>query len=146
MNVQHDCRASDCDASGTTPQLQERQITDRVAHSVVHKDDTRFVINTHALHNATLLRKFLPRYLTVPRPLFPNRHQRHTDIAVNVAAQQQAKRAVTKAKTAATKLRNKEAKEARANQTRGDIGGSGQSSTSAGPPGKRRREEPNEMG
>jgi hypothetical protein len=64
---------------------------------------------------------------------------------VDVAAQQQAKRAVTKAKTAATKLKNKEAKEARANQVSGDVrsGGHGHASISTNAPAaKWRCEEP----
>lgn len=148
MNVQHDCRASDRNASGSTPQLQEQQITDRVVHSIVHKDNMRFIINTHALHNAMLLCKFLLHYLTVPRLLFPDQHQQHTNIAVNVAAQQQAKWAVTKAKTAATRLRNKEAKEARTNQSWGEAGTSGNEHASMStdtPSTKQKRAESNSV-
>ncbi|KAJ7937476.1 hypothetical protein B0H13DRAFT_1852447 [Mycena leptocephala] len=61
FNVQHDCRASECDASGVTRQMQERQQSDKIIHSIVHKDDTRFIINLHGFHNARLLRKYLAR-------------------------------------------------------------------------------------
>ncbi|KAJ7875206.1 hypothetical protein B0H13DRAFT_2236125 [Mycena leptocephala] len=69
FNVQHDCRASECDASGVAHQMQERQQSDKIIHSIVHKDDTRFIINLHGFHNARLLRKYLPVALTTPRPL-----------------------------------------------------------------------------
>ncbi|KAJ6573348.1 hypothetical protein B0H10DRAFT_1927632 [Mycena sp. CBHHK59/15] len=77
VNVQHDCRACGCDASGITRQMQERQESDTLIHSVVHKDATRFVINTHRFHNAGLLRKYLPVALTKPRPLFIDRRAWH---------------------------------------------------------------------
>ncbi|KAJ7215182.1 hypothetical protein C8J57DRAFT_1600480 [Mycena rebaudengoi] len=57
VNVQHDCRASGCDTSGVTRQMQKRQPSDTLIHSIVHKDTGRFVINTHGFHNAGLLRK-----------------------------------------------------------------------------------------
>ncbi|KAJ6540253.1 hypothetical protein B0H10DRAFT_1767244, partial [Mycena sp. CBHHK59/15] len=66
FNVQHDCRACGCDASGITRQMQERQESDKLIHSIVHKGDNRFVINTHGFHNAALLRKYLPVALTKP--------------------------------------------------------------------------------
>ncbi|KAJ6551095.1 hypothetical protein B0H10DRAFT_2169864 [Mycena sp. CBHHK59/15] len=80
FNVQHDCRASECDASGVTRQMQERQQSDTIIHSIVHKDDTRFIINLHGFHNARLLRKYLPVVLTTPRPLFADRRQRHDEL------------------------------------------------------------------
>ncbi|KAJ6538143.1 hypothetical protein B0H19DRAFT_1213675 [Mycena capillaripes] len=67
FNVQHDCRACGCDASGVTRQMQERQESETIIHSIVHKDDARFIINTHGFHNAGLLRKYLPVALTKPR-------------------------------------------------------------------------------
>ncbi|KAJ7504028.1 hypothetical protein B0H11DRAFT_1692410, partial [Mycena galericulata] len=92
FNVQHDCRACECDASGVTRQMQERQESDTVIHSIVHKDDTRFIINTHGFHNAGLLRKYLPVALTKPRPLFADRRQRHNDLAAILAVTQKEKR------------------------------------------------------
>ncbi|KAJ7622956.1 hypothetical protein B0H17DRAFT_1164467 [Mycena rosella] len=66
FNAQHDCRACSCDASGVTRQMQERQESDTLIHSIVHKDDSRFVINTHGFHNAGLLRKFFPSHSQSP--------------------------------------------------------------------------------
>ncbi|KAJ7736973.1 hypothetical protein DFH07DRAFT_966662 [Mycena maculata] len=93
FNAQHDCRACGCDASGITRQMQERQESNTIIHSIVHKDDTRFVINMHGFHNAGLLRKYLPVALTKPRPLYP-----------------EGERAATQAKAAATREKNKAAK------------------------------------
>ncbi|KAJ6552343.1 hypothetical protein B0H10DRAFT_1739908, partial [Mycena sp. CBHHK59/15] len=68
VNVQHDCRACNCDATGISRQMQERQETDRIVRTIEHKEGSCFVINTHSFHNASLLRKFLPVALTKPRP------------------------------------------------------------------------------
>lgn len=112
INVQHDCHACGCDASGITRQLQERQESMRSIRSIVHKDDTRFIINTHALHNATLLRKFLPRYLTVPRHLFLDRRRRLDELGIQTTTDMTAKKAATAAKAAETREKNKEARTA----------------------------------
>lgn len=112
FNVQHDCRACGCDASGITRQMQERHESDTLIHSIVHKDDVRFIINMHGFHNAGLLRKYLPIALTKPRPLFLNRRQRHDELAGILAVTQKEKRAATQQKAAATREKNKAAKSA----------------------------------
>ncbi|KAF8804948.1 hypothetical protein BYT27DRAFT_7105864, partial [Phlegmacium glaucopus] len=114
FNVQHDCQAHKCEPTGSTRQLQERQETNRVIRSIVHKDDTNFIINLHALHNATLLRKFLPRYMTVPRPLFLDRRKRLDELGVKITEQMLAKKAATTAKAAETRKKNNQAKAAAA--------------------------------
>ncbi|KAJ7483006.1 hypothetical protein B0H11DRAFT_1862828 [Mycena galericulata] len=111
VNVQHDCRACGCDASGVTRQMQERQESDKLIHSIIHKPDDRYVINTHGFHNAGLLRKYLPVALTKPRPLFADRRKRHDDLAGPLAAAQKQKRAATQEKAAATREKKKAAKE-----------------------------------
>ncbi|KAJ6559708.1 hypothetical protein B0H19DRAFT_944520 [Mycena capillaripes] len=110
FNVQHDCRACGCDASGVTRQMQERQESDTIIHSIVHKDDARFIIHMHRFHNAGLLRKYLPVALTKPRPLFPHRRQRHDELAANLAVTQKQKRTATQEKAAATREKNKAVK------------------------------------
>ncbi|KAJ6616004.1 hypothetical protein B0H10DRAFT_1800295, partial [Mycena sp. CBHHK59/15] len=105
VNMQHDCRACNCDASGISQQMQERQVTDKII--------CRIVINTTRLHDAALFRKFLPVALTKPRPLFLDRQACHDELAITLAAQQGHKRATTKAKAAATRQKNKAKKEAR---------------------------------
>lgn len=106
FNVQHDCHSSGCTASGTAHQRQERQPSDKIIHTIVHKEDTRFIINTHALHNASLLRKFLPRYLTVPRPLYPDRRKRHDELGKELVITEKARRVEIARKTAETKKKN----------------------------------------
>ncbi|KAJ6615671.1 hypothetical protein B0H10DRAFT_2255157, partial [Mycena sp. CBHHK59/15] len=68
-------RACGCDASGVTRQMQERQESDMLVHSIVHSNDTQFVVNMHAFHNARLLRKVLPVALTKPRCLYTDRRK-----------------------------------------------------------------------
>lgn len=71
-------------------------------------DDEQYIINTHALHNAARLRCYLPRYLTVPRPLIMNRKEWHVEIVVGLRVTQSAKRTQTQEKAAATRQKNKE--------------------------------------
>ncbi|KAJ6622967.1 hypothetical protein B0H10DRAFT_2337684 [Mycena sp. CBHHK59/15] len=86
---------SRCDASGVTRQMQERKESDTLIHFIIHKDDDRFMINTHGFHNAGLLRKYL---LTKPRPLFLDRRKRHDDHSENLAVAQKQKHAATQEK------------------------------------------------
>ncbi len=53
----------------------------------------RFVINTHAFHNAHRLRAALDRSLTVPIPLYPpeTRKAKHYEMAKNLRAVQKAR-------------------------------------------------------
>ncbi|KAJ7614819.1 hypothetical protein FB45DRAFT_1108964 [Roridomyces roridus] len=111
FNVQHDCRACGCSATGTSRKKQERVASDVIVHSIVHTEDTRFIINTHAFHNAGLLRKFLPIALTKPRRLFEDRKKRHDELASPLAVAQKEKRAATQVKAAATREKNKAARE-----------------------------------
>ena len=83
-------------------QVQERQETEQTVKSIYHEDDKHFVVNTHALHNATLLRKFLPRNLTAPKPLYNDREAKHHEIAAKLRVTQAEKRARTAAKRKAT--------------------------------------------
>lgn len=69
---------------------------------ICHEDDKHFVVNTHALHNATLLRKFLPHNLTAPKPLYNDRKARHHEIAATLWITQAEKRARTAVKQKAT--------------------------------------------
>jgi len=65
----------------------------------------------HALqiHNSSLLRKYLPRDLTAPRPLFFNHHERHFELAAHLRIQQDKKRIASKEKSAATRQKKKQA-------------------------------------
>ncbi|KAJ7816202.1 hypothetical protein B0H14DRAFT_3744099 [Mycena olivaceomarginata] len=70
FNVQHDCHSANCEASGVWLRMQERVESDQIEKYIIHEPLDRFIINTHAFHNAHLLRATLPRHLVAPVPLF----------------------------------------------------------------------------
>ncbi|KAJ3853854.1 hypothetical protein EV368DRAFT_73223 [Lentinula lateritia] len=90
--------------------------------TIQHVDDQKFIINTHALHNAHHLWRFLPRYLTVPRPLYPDRKQWHRELAGKLVVTQVEKRAETNCKAAETRAKNAAAKNSGAGLTTTDNG------------------------
>lgn len=97
-NVQHDCSLAKCTASGKRPVMQERVESGLLMTYIEHRPCERFIINTHAFHNAHLLRSTLPRSLVAPIPLFQNRQTKHIEMARNLRETQQAKRTATKAR------------------------------------------------
>ena len=92
-NVQHDCPLAKCTASGKQPLMQERVESDLFKTYIEHKPVERFVINTHAFHNAHRLRTALECSLVVPIPLYPLevRKAKHTEIAHSLRVTQKAK-------------------------------------------------------
>ena len=66
LNVQHDCRDAGCGPTGEQIVLQERLTTLRTVPTIEHRPTDRFVINMHALHNASLIRLALDRELVCP--------------------------------------------------------------------------------
>ncbi len=106
-NVQHDCPLAKCTASGKQPLIQERVESGLFKTYIEHKPIERFVINTHAFHNAHRLRAALERSLVVPILLYPLevRKAKHTEIAHRLRATQKSKleaRAAQKKKGAIT--------------------------------------------
>jgi len=99
-NVQHDCPLSKCTASGKQPLTQERVKSGLVQTYIEHQPIERFVINTHAFHNAHLLHAVLPRSLVAPIPLHPDRQAKHFEMAGGLRITQEDKR---KARTAQKK-------------------------------------------
>jgi hypothetical protein len=91
--------------------MQERQQTSRMTSLIAHEDNGHFIVNLHALHNATLIRKILPRHLTAPKPLYSHRTARHYEIAAGLRVTQVEKRARTAAKAKATREANKAKKQ-----------------------------------
>ncbi|KAJ6555775.1 hypothetical protein B0H19DRAFT_902080, partial [Mycena capillaripes] len=81
FNAQHDCRLAKCTASGKRPRMQERVESDFTDVFIVHQPLEQFIVNTHAFHNAHLLRQALPRELTVPTPLFADCKAKHYELA-----------------------------------------------------------------
>jgi len=83
--------------------MQERVESGLVKSYIEHQPLERFVINTHAFHNAHLLHATLPHSLVVPIPLHQDRQVKHVEIAGSLRATQEAKRTATKARTAQKK-------------------------------------------
>lgn len=88
---------------------QERLDSPRVEDAIVHSEDTQYILNMHALHNADLIRETLPRHLTAPVPYFHDRRAKHDGFAAELRISGPAKRAETMAKAKATRERNKKA-------------------------------------
>jgi hypothetical protein len=51
---------------------------------ITHEDDGHFVVNMHALHNASILWKVLPCELTAPKPLYTDWKAHHYKIAAGL--------------------------------------------------------------
>jgi hypothetical protein len=96
-----------CRPSALQPQRQEHHETSRMTDLIAHQDDDHFILNLHALHNATLIHKILPCHLTVPKPLYEDRQARHFEIAAELWVSQAEKRARSAAKAKATKAAKK---------------------------------------
>jgi hypothetical protein len=71
---------------------------------IEHQAIERFIINTHAFHNAHRLHASLPRSLVVPIPLHQDREAKHIEIAGNLHIAQEIKRTTTKSRAAQKKL------------------------------------------
>jgi len=80
--------------------LQERVESGLTETIIEHHAVDRFVINTHAFHNAHLLRATLPRSLVAPIPLYQDRQAKHTEIAGKLRISQESKRATAKVRAA----------------------------------------------
>lgn len=94
-NVQHDCRAAQCVASGLRAVHQERVVTDLIESFVEHKALDQYLINTHAFHNAHLVRNALPRDLVAPLPYVVDRRAHHSEISASLRNIQADKRQKT---------------------------------------------------
>jgi len=99
-NAQHDCHLAKCIASGKRVLLQERVESGLTETVIEHHAVDRFVINTHAFHNAHLLRATLPRSLVAPIPLYQDRKAKHTEIAGKLRISQESKRETAKVRAA----------------------------------------------
>ncbi|KAJ7866915.1 hypothetical protein B0H13DRAFT_1636392, partial [Mycena leptocephala] len=108
FNAQHDCQSFSCRLAESTGPRQERLEFKLTQKIVVHSDDTRFILNMHALDNAQLLRETLPRHLTEPKPCFADRRAKHFEFAATLREVGPEKRAQAIAKGQATKAKNKQ--------------------------------------
>jgi len=75
FNTQHDCSTVSTD-SKRAPRQQERLDLDETEPAIEHQLLETYVVNTHSLHDAHLLRRVLPRDLTAPVSFIdPNQRQ-----------------------------------------------------------------------
>lgn len=93
FNVQHDCERGKCQTAliDSTITQEHEHITRRIP-VLQHSDDVNFVINTHALHNAHLLRQILPRPLVAPAHTHADRTAFHAQLVPQVRATRAKKR------------------------------------------------------
>ncbi|KAJ7939500.1 hypothetical protein B0H13DRAFT_1850794 [Mycena leptocephala] len=105
MPVLHDCHSAKCEATGVRLRMQERVESDQTDKYIVHQPLDRFIINTHAFHNAHLLRAALPRDLVAPIPIFPDREAKHHELATQLREQ------LTNCKVAAATKKRKRSEE-----------------------------------
>ena len=102
-NVQHDCPLAGCTASGRQAVMQERTESGHWKAYIKHKPLNRFVINTHAFHNAHLLRSILPRSLVAPILIHQDREAKHHEISRSLRSTQEVKRSAQKARASQKK-------------------------------------------
>lgn len=99
-----------CTATRGTAQCQEREATSITTIRIKHEDDAHFIVNTHALHNAHILRAVFSPDLFLVQPCCLDRKQYHMELAKDLAANEKAKKKAANEKRAATLKRKAEAK------------------------------------
>ncbi|KAJ6632545.1 hypothetical protein B0H10DRAFT_1938140 [Mycena sp. CBHHK59/15] len=108
FNVQQDCYTAKCEATGEHSRIQERVESDQTDNFIVHNSLDRFIINSHAFHNAHLLCATLPRDLLAPIPLFDDRRMKHDKLAATLHAKRDTKLASRQAAAAQKKRKQPE--------------------------------------
>ncbi|KAJ6609917.1 hypothetical protein B0H10DRAFT_1687181, partial [Mycena sp. CBHHK59/15] len=83
-NSQHDCYTRKSEATRERLCMREHVESDTTENLIVHAPLDRFIINSHAFHNAHLLRAALPRDLLAPIPLFEDRKAKHDEFAATL--------------------------------------------------------------
>ncbi|KAF7368224.1 hypothetical protein MVEN_00142300 [Mycena venus] len=103
FNVQHDCYAAKCIASGSRVKKQERVDSNITESFIEHQPSEEYIINTTAFHNAHLLRRCLPRRAWAPVPMFTpeDRLTKHNELAEQLREKHSSKKAAKAAATAA---------------------------------------------
>ncbi|KAL1699940.1 hypothetical protein EV121DRAFT_283734 [Schizophyllum commune] len=84
FSAQHDCRTVGCQEFDEVSERQERQETPRSRLRIRHVDDSHYIVNIYALHNASKVREAIGRYLTKPIPLYNNRRAHHDVLAAKL--------------------------------------------------------------
>ncbi|KAF8064464.1 hypothetical protein FPV67DRAFT_1672161 [Lyophyllum atratum] len=117
FNAQHDCETGGCTISNEAMFYQQERIqTTTPRKTISHAASDRYILNMHALHNAHLIRKVLPRHLTAPTPYRADQLVFHKELAAGLRVTGPAKRAASQAKAKATRERNKAAKAQQGNR------------------------------
>jgi hypothetical protein len=83
--------------------MQERKESGQTETFIEHRPIDHFLINTHAFHNAHLVRAVLPRNLIAPIPYTENRQTHHRNLATAFHISQGAKRTANALKAAERK-------------------------------------------
>ncbi|KAG8775794.1 hypothetical protein FRC12_001272 [Ceratobasidium sp. 428] len=71
VNLQHRCAEAGCTDAGVEAIRQERQDSGSTRPAIVHNDNTRFIVNTLALHNSAATQKLTRVWSSVPTPFQP---------------------------------------------------------------------------
>lgn len=108
--MQHDCERSECEASDSRVEYQEREATTRMVSLIKHVDDGHFIVNIHALHNAHLIRAIFPSSLIVTPQLSDDRVQLHNNLASILRESSKEKKAKANEKRQATAAAKAKAK------------------------------------
>ena len=96
-------------------QIQEREQTTRTIPYMEHTDDDKFLVNMHAIHNASLIRETVKSVYGGPKSYFgTDRRSHHDAAAARLRVSGPKKRAEANEKRKATRERNKSAKHAQA--------------------------------
>ncbi|KAI0703499.1 hypothetical protein BC835DRAFT_1487550 [Cytidiella melzeri] len=97
FNAQHDCLTAECAVEDQTVH-QERRLTSLTQKGIRHGAMQQYFINMHALHNAALIRKFLPCHFSKPKPFYDDRVGKHREFADKVSSVNTKRRDATAAK------------------------------------------------
>lgn len=128
--------------------MQERVESDNTESFIVHESLDRFIINSHAFHNAHLLRAAFPRDLLAPIPLFEDRRGKHDEFAsalrekqTTMISKRKAARADAKKSTKAATKKSAPRKRKAPTEVESDNDGDGGENTAgpSKPPLKRAR-------
>ena len=92
--------------------IQEHIETEKHKKVVEHSDDTHFFLNMHGLHNAHLIQEALTQHLVAPTCFVDDCVAFHRQSAASLQITGVEKQALNQAKAAATRAKNKQAKEA----------------------------------
>ncbi|KAK1221232.1 hypothetical protein PQX77_009237 [Marasmius sp. AFHP31] len=65
VNVQHDCHSGGCTSFTQAPIRQERTLTSRARLVLDHSDTALHILNTHSLHNHSIIAQLIPSPLSL---------------------------------------------------------------------------------